>query len=431
MMTQKEQGHWVGLLWPGRMGLINHKLKIFKTEGWNEIASFEIVNPLPVALDEGILDIPVYTRKTNPAPYRDFLKKCDPDVIHVHTLMGLHQEFLDMAKEQGVPVVFTSHDYFGLCPRAVLFHDGKPCDDDHNCIDCVRCNQCALSLKKIILLQSPLYRTFKNNVFVKKLRRRHRSRFFELKTAAGGAEKRKKAMAQDYRELRSYYISMLKKMDVLHFNSSLTKEIYGRYFKATSSRILPITHRDIQDHRRIKTFNHERLRLTYLGPAKPLKGFYYLLSTLDELWKRGIRNFELHLYEMTTERRSYITHQQEGYPYSQLEEIFADTDLLVVPSLWYETFGFTVLEALCYGVPVLVSKTVGAGALLEGGRYGCAVTGGTRELYDQLSFLCRDRSGLAKYNRVCVEQFALLSMGQHSREILSLYGGKTGEAKGE
>lgn len=30
------------------------------------------------------------------------------------------------------------------------------------------------------------------------------------------------------------------------------------------------------------------------------------------------------------------------------------------PSVWYETFGYTVLEALSFGVPVLVSDTVGA-----------------------------------------------------------------------
>ena len=35
-------------------------------------------------------------------------------------------------------------------------------------------------------------------------------------------------------------------------------------------------------------------------------------------------------------------------------------DLLVAPSIWYETFGFTVLEALSYGVPVIVSDHVGA-----------------------------------------------------------------------
>ena len=48
------------------------------------------------------------------------------------------------------------------------------------------------------------------------------------------------------------------------------------------------------------------------------------------------------------------------YNFSDLERIFDETDVLVAPSIWYETFGYTVLEALSYGVPVIVSDHVGA-----------------------------------------------------------------------
>ena len=48
------------------------------------------------------------------------------------------------------------------------------------------------------------------------------------------------------------------------------------------------------------------------------------------------------------------------YSYDELEAIMDETDLLICPSVWYETFGYTVLEALSFGVPVLVSDTVGA-----------------------------------------------------------------------
>ena len=50
----------------------------------------------------------------------------------------------------------------------------------------------------------------------------------------------------------------------------------------------------------------------------------------------------------------------DRYHYNQLERIFDNTDVLIAPSIWYETFGYTVLEALSYGVPVIISGTVGA-----------------------------------------------------------------------
>ena len=55
------------------------------------------------------------------------------------------------------------------------------------------------------------------------------------------------------------------------------------------------------------------------------------------------------------------------YSYTDLERIFDETDVLVAPSIWYETFGFTVLEALSYGVPVIISGNVGAKDILAQG----------------------------------------------------------------
>lgn len=40
--------------------------------------------------------------------------------------------------------------------------------------------------------------------------------------------------------------------------------------------------------------------------------------------------------------------------------IWENTDLLLFPSQWRETFGFSVLEALAHDVPVLCSDIAGA-----------------------------------------------------------------------
>lgn len=365
MLEQVEQGNEISLLWPGEIRIIAKNTEIRKRKAWNGIDSFEIVNPLPIPLDEGIADIDAYTKSVNGIVFENFLKSNKPDVIHIHSLMGLHREFLEIANRLGIRTVFTSHDYFGICPKVTLFHDGAVCDEDHNCRDCVRCNQTALSLKKIAVLQSSIYRKFKDVAIVKAMRKRHRQFFFDV-----AADPKSEAIetgkdALDYRRLRQYYVSMLEMVDVIHFNSSVSKEVYERYIHPKSCVVVPITHRDIKDHRHLKDFHHEKLRITYLGPAKPFKGFRFLIGVLDKIWNEGIKNFELHLYTETSVSRPYITHKQNGYPYSQLKEIFDDTDLLIVPSQWYETFGFTALEALSYGVSVVVSDMVGARDLMN------------------------------------------------------------------
>lgn len=396
MLEQKEQGNDIALLWPGEMRLVNKKIKIKRRKNWNGISNFELINCLPVSLDEGIVDIDEYIKTVDETAYIRFLKLFKPNVIHIHSFMGLHREFLAAAHKQGIRTVFTSHDYFGICPKVTLFHDGAVCDDDHDCLDCVRCNQTALNLKKIMVLQSPFYRKAKDTTIVKAIRRQHRQEFFDDTAEVQNEAIKTTNDASDYRRLRQYYVSMLEMVDVIHFNSSVAKKVYERYIHPKSSAVLPITHRNIQDHRHLKDFNHEKLKITYLGPAKPFKGFQFLIGMLDRIWDEGTRSFELHIYSETLVRRPYITHKQNGYSYSQLEEIFDDTDLLVVPSQWYETFGFTALEALSYGVPVIVSDKVGAGDLIESNAAG--LVSSNEEMIKHIKMLCVDHKQLIKWN---------------------------------
>ena len=51
-------------------------------------------------------------------------------------------------------------------------------------------------------------------------------------------------------------------------------------------------------------------------------------------------------------------------PSLELNKEYKKLDVLIVPSLWHETFGYVVLEALLNGTPCLVSSNVGAGDLL-------------------------------------------------------------------
>ena len=128
MKEQVRQGNEVGLLWPGSVRMVGHKTYIRTGKPEYGIKSYELVNPLPVPLDEGITDIKAYTAPADKKIYIDFLKKTAPQAIHVHTLMGIHREFFEAANELDIPIVFTTHDYFGLCAKVNFFTNGHICD---------------------------------------------------------------------------------------------------------------------------------------------------------------------------------------------------------------------------------------------------------------------------------------------------------------
>ena len=96
--------------------------------------------------------------------------------------------------------------------------------------------------------------------------------------------------------------------------------------------------------------------MRYLGPYSGPKGFFRLRDTLDRLWQTEKR-FSLDVHFDFPGKREYMK-INDRYDYSDLELIFDNTDVLIVPSICYETFGYTVLEALSYGVPVVLTDRV-------------------------------------------------------------------------
>ena len=90
--------------------------------------------------------------------------------------------------------------------------------------------------------------------------------------------------ADDYKKLRNYYYSLLKLMDMIHYNSSVTKKVYESVFNLPNSCVVVITHSDIKDNRKVKDYSNDRLRIRYLGPQSGAKGYQLLKSALDKLW---------------------------------------------------------------------------------------------------------------------------------------------------
>ncbi len=361
MTAQADKGHRVSALWPGQMNLFCKTVKICCRGQISGVTSYELINPLPVALDEGVALPESFMTPCKGDGYLRFLQELKPDAIHIHTLMGLHREFLDAARQLGIRTVFTSHDYYGICPKVTLYRYGSACENDNGCKDCVACNIHGLSMKKIMVTQSPLYRFLKNTPAVKYLRKRHRGSFFAEETLPQVPEETDtEKLTFLYQKLRQYYMDMLSQIDLVHFNSSLTESIYRRYVTPKDSRVVSITHRDVADHRDLPHRKDARLRITCLAPAKPFKGYPVLKKALDDLWASGKRDFVLKMFGPVPEPAPYLQVQEEGFRYGNLPDIMADTDVLVAPSVWYETFGFTVLEALSFGVPVIITEHVGA-----------------------------------------------------------------------
>ncbi|MFR3072555.1 MAG: glycosyltransferase, partial [Paeniclostridium sp.] len=203
--------------------------------------------------------------------------------------------------------------------------------------------------------------------------------------------------------------------------------LYHNYINNKKFEVINITHRDIKDNRVQKKYcdSQQRLNISYLGPTDSYKGIDLLESSLKDLLKKGITNWKLNVFgddksnSIDLNNDFYECHGK--YSYSDLSLIFKKTDVLVIPSIWKETFGFIGLEALSYGVPVIISSYVGFKDLIQDNLNGLIFNPSEKSLSAVLETVISNREILNKINQNIIRQKFDYTMVNHTKDIIDLY----------
>lgn len=107
-----------------------------------------------------------------------------------------------------------------------------------------------------------------------------------------------------------------------------------------------------------------KLRIAYIGPYKSFKGFFDFLK-LPKI--TNLKIFEYHVYgsdDIITIPNTVINHGH--FKKDDIDKVYRNIDVVIVPSRCKETFGFVTIEALSHNKPVLVSSNVGAKDIIDG-----------------------------------------------------------------
>ena len=142
MLAQIELGHKVYAFYPSGSHILKKKCSIKYEQCLYGINVYKMINPFPVPLYYGIKnpEAMMNERNLNVRSFQLMLDKVMPDVLHIHTLMGLPKRYLEIAHERGIRIVYTSHDYYGLCPKVNLINnEGKICNE-YSEEACAMCN---------------------------------------------------------------------------------------------------------------------------------------------------------------------------------------------------------------------------------------------------------------------------------------------------
>ncbi|MEZ6036993.1 MAG: glycosyltransferase family 4 protein [Planctomycetota bacterium] len=275
-----------------------------------------------------------------------------PDVVHSFHLRQLGSNLLGVAKRNGLRVAVTLTDFWFLCPRFTLLRgDGALCDgppDEGR--GCVTCHHPELAAVDAHADAWPL--TDEPPARLRALLQRKTTQLHNL------------ALADKVFAPSRFLADMFRKNGLDHPGFETVP--YG----LEDDRIRPLP------AARPRT----PLRLGFCGVLSPWKAPHLVVEAV----RRSGADVRLTLHGRTEEPmfQQYIDGVVAAAagdaritfagPYGEQDapRVFAEMDVLVVPSTWYENTPFVVLEAFAAGVPVIASDLGGLSEVVVPDRNG-------------------------------------------------------------
>lgn len=421
MISQYDNDNRVSLLYPGDFTFWQKpRIGIKRNSTYKGISVYEIRNPSPVPLLHGVktpehIYNPTYILSEDALDA--FYDAVRPEVFHVHTLMGLPLELLLYLKRKAVKVVFTSHDYYGLCPKVnFINYNGMFCNSSSGS-ECSICNADAPGSLFLKLRNSKYILKYKSQLSSVSAKQTNEKKAVYIQEVENAAQ------CEKYDVLLSHYRELFAQIDCFHFNSQVTKSVYDNFLSPANAYVIPITHGGIKDCRAIKAIDSNCIHLAMIGSQASYKGFPLLKNVLCQLDASGIRNWKLHVWGSETgvdsECDSII---YEGkYAHDSIKAVFESIDLLIVPSICKETFSFITLEALSYGVPVLVMSNVGAKDIVCEYAPDFIIEPSRDALYTKLTEVLANPAVLQEYSKNINSKPFNYDLESHMQKIQEVY----------
>jgi len=320
-----------------------------------------------------------------------------PDVIHIQHLMGLPITLIDSIKELGIPYILTLHDYWYFCANAQLLtnYDNTICDGPDWWLNCARCGLARIDYGAASILSPAVAPAFalRNRLAAKALTNAHHL----------------VAPTPFVRNIYAAHGASAEKISVIQHGIDTPAESYERREPAKN-----------------------QLRAGYVGGLSWQKGVHVLIAAFDDIPKEGAfleiwGNPEV-FPSYVDDLRGLSDHSGITFEGSLSREdlwsVLSGFDVMVVPSLWYETASLVIQEAFSIGLPVIASDIGALASRVDDGIDGLlvppndsqALAAALRKLMDNPDLVRKLRSGIKP----------VVTIKEHTAEIVRLYKSATG-----
>ena len=264
---------------------------------------------------------------------RDFT----PGVVHVHNFFPLlTPSIYDACRDADIPLVQTLHNYRTICAAAILMRDGRVCED---CIDGSP-------------YQAVLHRCYRG------------SRLGSFAVAR---------MIDVHRKRRTWQTKVDRFIALTEFGKAKFVEAG---FPESRIAVKPNFVEDRRIHGVDGGISGGALFVGRLSPEKGVATFLRAWGSLEVPLRVVGDGPSLASVQAAAAPTVTCLGRQ---PAEVVAAEMARAAFLIFPSVWYETFGLTIVEAFCQGLPVIVSRMGGMVEIVEDGVTGLHFTPGNSE----------------------------------------------------
>lgn len=356
--------------------------------------------------------------------FAEVLDKTKPDIAHIQHLIFLSTTIVNEIKRRRIPIVFTLHDYWLICPQwHFLRKDLDICYND-DISECVNCLDYQLSIKK---LPKSIYTRFRSITpgfimhFLKKI---------YLNMAK--SDLNSPLMPEKIRLRREHIKELCSTVDLFISPSSFLKKKFI-VFGIPEEKIKFIPYGvDAESFRDFERKSSDRIRFAFIGTILPAKGVDILIKAFNriedaraELKIYGrlfpYRGFEYYPRYIKRLVRDGNIRFMGGFDHGDISRVFSEFDILVLPSIWNENCPLTILEALSTKTPVIASRIGGIPELIKDEENGLLFEPkNPSDLYDKMRVFI-NRPDLIEKFRTAID--SPKSIEANAQEIEKLYKG--------
>lgn len=322
------------------------------------------------------------------AAFERLVEDFAPEVVHVHNIVGLGASLIGAARRKGIRTVMTLHDYQGFCIKNTLVkNDNSVCTDFSKCASCFP------------VISGKRWR----GVPVK---------------------------------MRSDYIAQqLRQVDAFISPSDYVAQTFTKSGIPESKIKVIWNGVDVRRFARVpRAKDTRRVRFSYIGYLGAHKGVPTIIEALKRLGNRkgvfvnfvGIGDDSVRYEEVLREAGWGDSVRFWGHvDNNRITDVFRETDVLILPSVWPENQPVTITEAMASRIPVIATRMGGIPELVEDGKTGhLYAAGDAEELATRMSEFVSDRSKLTQFGDNGHRKISEFTFAAQARKIAEVYEGE-------